>query len=218
MFTGLIEDVGVVAAATPSGPGLRLRVRTALPLAEIALGDSVAVDGACLTVTDKGGDWFAADVSHETAARTGITDARPGTPVNLERALRFGDRLGGHLVTGHVDARGYLEELRREGEARDLRFTVPKELSDTIVEKGSVAIDGVSLTVNTCGEGWFRVTIIPHTGQRTTLLDKKVGSGFNIETDLLGKYVWKALGARGALGAEGAGDRFAALLDEQGYR
>ncbi len=217
MFTGLIEDVGTVVAVTPRGPGLRLRVATALPLDEVALGDSVAVDGACLTVTALGGGSFEADVSHETAATTGLSEARPGGRVNLERALRLGDRLGGHLVTGHVDGRARLAGVARAGEARDLRFEVPSNLSETIVAKGSVAVDGISLTVNRCENGWFVVTVIPHTAARTTLLDKKVGSGFNIETDLLGKYVVHAIAARSAGGEKGGGARLANLLEEQGY-
>lgn len=200
MFTGLIEATGKVAGFIRQGSAGVLRIETSLPLGEIALGDSIAVNGACLTVTDKKASLVAFDVSPETLSSTTIGHLVPGGLVNLERALRFGDRLGGHLVTGHVDAIASLQRLQTVSGNRVLDFTLPTDHLRYLVPKGSVAIDGISLTVNTVSESGFSVNIIPHTFQNTTLAGIVAGHTANIETDIIGKYVermtkpWKATG------------------------
>jgi riboflavin synthase len=189
MFTGLIEDLGTVRELRKGTAGARLSVATAIPMAELVLGESIAVNGICLTVTSFGGGSFTADVSPETLDRSNLSALLPGSRVNLERALRLGDRLGGHWVSGHVDAVGILEQLQRDGNAWRLGFRLPAEISRYLVEKGSVAIDGISLTVNSVAAETFSVAIIPHTLALTTLKEAKVGAQVNIETDILGKYV-----------------------------
>jgi riboflavin synthase len=189
MFTGLIEDTGRVAAFERRGEAGLVRVETALPCAEIAIGDSVAVNGACLTVTAKGGTSLTFDVSPETIARTTYRSLRPGDTVNLERALCLGERLGGHIVTGHIDCCGRLARMETRSGNRILEFTLPPEHSRYLVEKGSVTIDGISLTVNGVTPSGFSVNIIPHTFAKTTLAALKQGAEVNIETDIIGKYV-----------------------------
>jgi riboflavin synthase len=198
MFTGLVEGLGEITGSSRLAEGLRLTVAPPFPPAELALGDSVAVAGACLTVVEVGSKTAAFEVSPETLARTTLALKKVGDRVNLERALKLGDRLGGHLVTGHIDGRGVLRE-RREGPASlFLRFEMPAPLSRYVIEKGSIAIDGVSLTVNTCQGQAFTVNIIPHTAQKTTLTHLRVGDQVNLETDIIGKYVEKLLGGRAA--------------------
>jgi riboflavin synthase len=158
-------------------------------LDQLTLGESVAVDGACLTVVAFQGNQFTVDVSAETLSRTTLGAKRPGARLNLERALRLGDRLGGHLVSGHVDAMGRLADRRTEGRSLRLYFEIPRELSRYTIEKGSIAINGISLTINGCGAGHFDVNIVPHTARETTLDDLPIGQQVNIETDLIGKYV-----------------------------
>ena len=193
MFTGLIQDVGAVVTFTPRGKEASLTVRTGLDLGRVSLGDSIAVDGACLTVTELGEDRFSAVLSEETLRRTTFQDMVPGQRVNLEAALRMGDALGGHMVQGHVDGVG--EFLRSETieDGWDLTYRIPSDLLDTVVEKGSIAVDGVSLTVNHCDGGGFGVTIIPHTEALTHLIDRRVGENVNLEMDILGKYVVAAI-------------------------
>ncbi|MEZ4599103.1 MAG: riboflavin synthase [Syntrophotaleaceae bacterium] len=193
MFTGLIEDLGSVRTLQRDGDSGRITISTALPLAEIRIGDSIAVNGACLTVTSLGDGMFTADVSPESLARTTLGELQTGQRVNLERALRVGDRLGGHLVSGHVDGVGQVVE--RVQERNTIRFTIknPPTLSRYLVEKGSVCIDGISLTVNAVGRETFSLTIIPLSLAKTTLQDRKTGSRVNIETDILGKYVERLL-------------------------
>ncbi len=189
MFTGLIEDTGRVAAFERRGDAGVVRIETALPSGEIAIGDSVAVNGPCLTVTAKGGTSLTFDVSPETIARTTFRTIRPGDMVNLERALRLGERLGGHIVTGHIDCCARLARAETRSGNRVLEFTLPPEHARYLVEKGSVAIDGISLTVNGVGANGFSVNIIPHTLTGTTLAGLKPGDEVNIETDIIGKYV-----------------------------
>lgn len=193
MFTGLIEDVGEISALSRRGPEARLRVRTAIDLGEVQLGDSIAVDGACLTVVAMGGDWFEADVSDETLKRTSLSGARVGTPVNLEQALRVGDRLGGHLVQGHVDGVGKLTAIDAVGDGWEITWELPEDLLDTVVEKGSITIDGVSLTVARLAGPRVTVAVVPHTAQETTVTRKPIGGPVNVETDLIGKYVRRVL-------------------------
>ncbi len=189
MFTGLIEDVGRVAASERRGEAGLLRIETALTVSEIAIGDSVAVNGACLTVTAVDGKALTFDVSPETLSRTTVGTVRSGSSVNLERALRCGDRLGGHIVTGHIDCIASLARLRENAGNRVLDFTLPTASARYLVEKGSVAVDGVSLTLNSVGSDRFSVNIIPHTFTATNLSKLRIGDQVNIETDIIGKYV-----------------------------
>ncbi len=194
MFTGLIEDLGTVRELRKNADSVRLTVATGFPMSELELGESIAVNGICLTVVAFGDGLFSADVSPETVSRSTLSALASGSRVNLERALRFGARLGGHLVSGHVDAVGTVVALVRDGNAYRFTFRLPAEVNRYVVEKGSVAIDGISLTVNSVSEETFSVAIIPHTLEATTLKDRQVGSQVNIETDIIGKYVERLLG------------------------
>ena len=194
MFTGLVEGVGVLAGLTPMAEGLRLAVKTSFPVSELTLGESVAVAGACLTVVGLDAPRASFEVSPETVARTTFTLKKVGDRVNLERALRLGDRLGGHLVTGHVDGVGVVRELRPGPAHIRMQFELPVALSRFVIEKGSIAVDGVSLTVNSCQGNTLTVNVIPHTARETTLAALKVGDPVNLETDIIGKYVARLLG------------------------
>ena len=184
MFTGIVEEMGSVAAFD----GARLRIAAHLVLQDVHLGDSIAVNGCCLTLVDKGDAWWEADVSDETLARTSLRGAAVGSRLNLERSVRLADRLGGHLVQGHVDGVG--EVLRP---VPDLQVRIPAELMKYVVEKGSITVDGVSLTVVAPTTDTFTVAIIPHTSQATTLGSKRPGDRVNIEVDVLAKYVERLL-------------------------
>lgn len=195
MFTGLIEDVGTVRDMARTGAAARLTIITSLDVSTIGIGDSVSVNGVCLTAVKKEGSAVTYDVSPETLSCSTLQKLSPGMYVNLERALRVGDRLGGHIVSGHVDCIGQLSERREISGNIVLSFLVSEESSRYLVPKGSVAIDGISLTVNSVTATSFSVNIIPHTGTRTTLHNKKPGDEVNIETDVLAKYVERLLGA-----------------------
>lgn len=203
MFTGLVEDVGEVLALQRRDGGVRLVLGPAkLPTAELALGESVAVDGCCLTVVERSAGRFSADVSPETLAHTGIGGYAVGRRVNLERALRLGDRLGGHLVLGHVDATGALVGKRETSGYWELTFEAPKVVAGLLLPKGSVTIDGVSLTVNGLqdrgdGSALFTVMIVPTTQRETTLGDRRTGDRVNLEGDVIGKYVARLQGRGG---------------------
>jgi len=198
MFTGLVEGVGEIVEITCLAEGVRLGVAPPFPTGELTLGESVAVAGACLTVVAIGPHSFSVEVSPETLARTTFPRKKVRDRVNLERALKLGDRLGGHLVTGHVDGLGVLKE-RREGPASLLLgFELPGNLSPYVIEKGSIAIDGISLTVNACRGNTFTVNIIPFTAEKTTIAQVRTGDQVNLETDIIGKYVAKLLGPRAA--------------------
>ncbi|MFQ5774342.1 MAG: riboflavin synthase [Kiloniellaceae bacterium] len=196
MFTGIITDLGRVRRVERRGD-TRFVFDTGYDTAGIDLGASIACSGACLTVVDKGSGWFAADVSAETLSKTTLGDWRPGTPVNLERALRLGEELGGHLVCGHVDGVAVAVTRREEGDSLRLAFTAPADLLRFIAPKGSVALDGVSLTVNEVRDGpdggSFGVNIIRHTARMTTLGDCRPGTRVNLEIDLLARYVQRLL-------------------------
>jgi riboflavin synthase len=195
MFTGLVEDVGTVVRADRRSDALVIAVRPgAMPLAEVKLGESVSHDGVCLTVTDVGRESYTVLAGAETLARTTLGDLRIGARLNLERALRAGDRLGGHLVAGHVDGLGEIT-ARRDGGANVVYvIRAPRALLRYVVEKGSIAVDGISLTVNRADDETFDVAIIPHTLGATTLGDKHPGRRVNLEVDVIGKYVEKLLG------------------------
>lgn len=189
MFTGLIEGTGTLLRTERHGPDARMVISPAFQMDKAVLGESISVDGACLTVIDFGRDFFGADVSVETLARTTLGRKASGSRVNLERALRLGDRLGGHLVTGHVDGIGVLKERRPVGRSWRLFFDISREVARFVIEKGSIAVNGISLTVNTVSSAGFEVNIVPHTASMTTLADLQIGAEVNIETDLIGKYV-----------------------------
>ncbi|MFZ1983102.1 MAG: riboflavin synthase [Desulfatitalea sp.] len=193
MFTGIIEGLGTLVGMRAVGEARAITVASDFDLGGTRVGDSVAVNGACLTVTTLTGSRFTADVSPETLSKTTFATARIGERVNLERALRLSDRLDGHLVAGHVDGMGRLESRETAATAVVLRFSAPPALTRYMIVKGSVAVDGVSLTINRCDEQGFEVSIIPHTAQMTTIGLKAVGAWFNIETDLIGKYVERFL-------------------------
>ena len=195
MFTGLVEGVGKITEMRRLAESLRLEVAPPFPVEELALGESVSVSGACLTVVGIRGRAFQADVSPETLARSSLSVKKAGDRVNLERALRLGDRLGGHLVTGHVDGLGVLRERREGPEHVQLTFKLPESLAPLVIEKGSIAVDGVSLTVNAVQDQAFTVNIIPYTARDTTLGELKIGNQVNLETDIIGKYVARLLGA-----------------------
>jgi riboflavin synthase len=189
MFTGLIEDVGTIGGLRLQQKSAVLTVKTKLPVRSMARGASVAVNGACLTVVKKGLRSFTVDVSPETLQRTSLEALTVGSMVNLERPMRLADRLGGHLVTGHVDGVGAVAAIERQGEFTIITFEVPAPLGALLVPKGSVAVDGISLTVNVCRKQRFSVAIIPFTLRHTNLRARRVGDKVNIETDLIGKYV-----------------------------
>jgi|SRR5579864_2371796 len=193
MFTGIITDVGRVRAVVPSGD-TRFAIATAYDTAEIALGASIACAGVCLTVVEKAVGWFAVQASAETLSRTTLGAWRVGTSVNLERALRLGDELGGHIVSGHVDAVADIVERRPEGDSVRFVFEVPAACERAVAPKGSVALDGVSLTVNEVKGRRFGVNIIPHTQAKTTFGEARVGDRVNLEIDMLARYVARLLG------------------------
>ena len=189
MFTGIITDVGQVAEIVEQSVGSRLKISTKFDTGTIALGASIACSGACLTVVDKGEGWFAADVSGETLDCTTLGSWRVETPVNLERALTAADELGGHLVLGHVDGVGRLDAVRPEGDNHRVEIEVPDELARFIASKGSVAVDGVSLTVNQVDDCKFGVNIIPHTWEQTSFAYFEAGQAVNLEIDVVARYV-----------------------------
>ncbi len=194
MFTGIIQAVGRIAAIQPKGADMRLYVQTGkLDLSDVALGDSIAVSGICLTVIELPGDGFWADVSNETLLRTALGDVVSGSQVNLEKALTPVSRLGGHLVSGHVDGVGAVRERRDDGRSVRFRLQAPDELARYIAEKGSICIDGVSLTVNAVQGAQFEINIVPHTLQETTLEAYRVTQRVNLEVDLIARYLERLL-------------------------
>ena len=200
MFTGIVTDVGTFRKAEQRGD-LRLEIATGYDLSTVDLGASIACSGVCLTVVDKGEDWFAVDVSAETVSRTAAEMWREGARLNLERSLRLGDELGGHIVTGHVDAVANVVGTCPEGDSLRVGFSVPRELGSMIAPKGSISLDGVSLTVNDVrdaedGTTHFSVNLIPHTAQNTTLGDVAAGRQLNVEADVLARYIDRMLAAR----------------------
>ncbi len=209
MFTGLVEALGNISSINKTSNGMRLSMKPSSDM-EVSIGDSIAVNGVCLTATtDRGSIMF--DVSPETMKSTNLGELKVNQKVNLERALRLSDRLGGHIVTGHVDAVGKIRERRPEGEYTFYTFDAPPEVLRYVVKKGSVAIDGISLTVTGLDSSTFSVAIIPHTLTATNLGDKHKGDSVNMEIDIIGKYVEKFLGNKdNSKGLE-------SLLKEEGF-
>jgi len=193
MFTGIIENKGKVLRVEYRGQEERLTLEIPMDLTDLKLGDSININGVCLTVVEKKGQAIGVDLSLETLEKTILGKLKEGDKVNLERALRLTDRLGGHIVTGHIDGIGVILDKRRERDFLGLRVHIPPSISRYVVEKGSIAIDGISLTVNQCQGEEIQITLIPYTIEKTTLIDKKVGDQVNVEADILGKYVEKML-------------------------
>jgi riboflavin synthase len=205
VFTGLVEEVGVVRRIERARDSAHIRIAAEKILADIQLGDSIAVNGACLTVVSYSKGEFVADAVPETLRRTALGSLQPGDRVNLERALSLHSRLGGHIVSGHVDGLGYIREQGSEGIASVYTIETSPDLMRYIVDKGSICVDGVSLTVMDTRENTFRVSIIPHTGQHTSLSDARIGQAVNLECDIIAKYVEKMVAslAGGIRGKQG---------------
>jgi riboflavin synthase len=199
MFTGIVTDVGTVRSAEQRGD-LRLVIATGYVMDSVELGASIACSGACLTVVDKGADWFAVDVSAETASKTAAGHWREGARLNLERSLRLGDEIGGHIVTGHIDSVGQVVSVTPEGDSKRVEVRVPRALGPMIAAKGSVALDGVSMTVNDVRDleatTQFSVNVIPHTAKQTTLGELERERQLNVEVDVLSRYIDRMLAAR----------------------
>jgi len=193
MFTGLIEDIGTVKKIDKKGGSMSLLIESNLDLTETKTGDSISVDGVCLTIVELLPKGFRVEVSPETIQRATLREIKEGQKVNLERAMRISDRLGGHLVLGHVDGIGKIKGVSKDVNSTRMKISASKDIMKYIIEKGSVAIDGISLTVNDCTDDEFGVNIIPHTASHTTLINKKVGDSINIENDIIGKYVERFL-------------------------
>ncbi|QAY58841.1 riboflavin synthase [Microbacterium protaetiae] len=215
MFTGIIEEVGSITAVTPAGEGVRLTVQAPTAVSDAGHGDSIAISGVCLTVVDRGDDWFTADVMKQTLDMSTLDDVAAGRRVNVERALAAHARLGGHIVQGHIDGTGQVLEVRPGDQWRVLRIGLPGDLADLVVDKGSIAVDGVSLTVSAASPAdaaaaWFEVSLIPETLTATTLGERAPGDRVNLETDILARHVRRLL-------AFTAGDgRDAASTSEEG--
>ena len=189
MFTGIIEELGEVVAWTPGADAAQITVRGPLAVSDAKHGDSISVSGVCLTVIDRGDDWFTADVMAMTIAMSTFKAPNPGDRVNLERAARVGDRLGGHIVQGHIDGTSSLISITEGSAWRVLRFSLAPDVASLVASKGSIAVDGVSLTVSAVGDDWFEVSLIPETLAVTTLGRTLVGGKVNIETDILARHV-----------------------------
>ncbi|WP_321491643.1 riboflavin synthase [uncultured Desulfobacter sp.] len=222
MFTGIIESLGTIRRIETQGEGRILTIACDLDLSGTGIGDSIAVNGACLTAVSLGKGQFKVDMAPETVSRTTFGALGPGARVNIERALKLSDRIDGHLVSGHIDGTGAVSKIETRSNAIIYDIQVPENLADEMIEKGSVAIDGISLTINQCWKNGFSVSIIPHTAKITTIGFKKVGDRVNIETDILGKYVKKFLSgqrksANSANDAESGAGISMSLLARNGF-
>ncbi len=193
MFTGIIAEIGRVREITILGKGARITVSSSRIWREMAIGESVAVNGVCLTVVEKGGEAFKADISEESLERSTLGSLKRGIEVNMERALTLDSRLGGHIVQGHVDGVGRVVAVAESGEGRVYSFSAPPDVAVYLVNKGSIAVDGISLTVSALGEGGFSVAVIPHTVRETNLKGIKAGDAVNLEVDIIAKYVRRYL-------------------------
>lgn len=194
MFSGIVTHIGTVARMDETGGDKRLFVQSTMNLQDVTLGASISCSGCCLTVVDKDSNWFAFDVSGETLSKTVIGEWATGTKINLERAMKLGDEIGGHMVSGHIDGLATIERIMPEGGSHRLKIRLPETLALYMAPKGSVALDGISLTVNEVEGSVFGINIIPHTWTQTTLGTKKVGDVLNIEVDMLARYVARQLG------------------------
>jgi riboflavin synthase len=210
VFTGIIEEIGIIRNISAAGRSAKVIISAAKILEELKIGDSINTDGVCLTVTEFSSTSFTVDVMPETMHRSAFRLLKPGSPVNLERALRLSDRLGGHIVSGHIDGTGIIERVRKEDNAVWFSIAAEELVTRYIVEKGSVAIDGISLTIVKVDRRVFEVSVIPHTQDETTILTKKTGDLVNIECDIIGKYVEK-------LGSCGKGKIDIGFLEENGF-
>lgn len=217
MFTGIIAGVGRVTGKRNVGGGLAFQLEADFDISDPEEGESIAVNGVCLTAYNIRGRHFTVDVSPESISRTKLGSIGPGDSVNLERALRLSDRLGGHIVSGHVDCMAAVSGKNEVGDYTIFDFTLPVEHGRYIIEKGSITIDGVSLTVNSCGKGTFSVSIIPHTLKNTTLCMLKVGSKVNIEVDIIGKYVEKLLAPKDGSGHDDGNTLNPGFLAQHGF-
>jgi riboflavin synthase len=208
MFTGIVEEIGTVTAVADAGDGVRLTVRAPLAVSDAGHGDSISVSGVCLTVVDQGADWFTADVMRQTLDMSTLAGVAAGREVNIERATAAHGRLGGHIVQGHIDATGTIVEVRPGDQWQVLRVAVPAALAPLVVDKGSIAIDGVSLTVSAVSDAhetqpWLEVSLIPETLAATTLGRASVGTAVNLETDILARHVQRLLAFSPATRTEG---------------
>ncbi|MEW6776242.1 MAG: riboflavin synthase [Bdellovibrionota bacterium] len=217
MFTGLITDIGKIAKLDPSGTGSKLWIETRLATEGLSDGESIAVNGVCLTVTSFDKKGFGCEASKETLDRSTLGNLKVGSPVNLERALCLGDRLGGHLVQGHVDGTAALVEVRTDGTSKRLTFELPDELLRYVIEKGSIALNGISLTVNAVQGPRIEVNIIPATWEKTSLSALSIGGRVNVEVDLLGKYVERLLTGRIPAASSKEGRLTVEFLAEHGF-
>ena len=217
MFTGIVQGLGTVKSVKKMAEGSVLAIAPDFVLEDPEEGESIAVNGVCLTATTISGDFFTADVSPETLSRSTLGELGPGSRVNLERALRLSDRLGGHIVSGHIDCTGQVLERKELRQFTLFRFRIDAKYDRYLIEKGSVTIDGISLTVNSCTSGEFSVAIIPHTLSITTLGFRKVGDRVNIEVDVIGKYVEKLLKGGMDAGAAGEGSLDTEFLAKHGF-
>lgn len=193
MFTGIIAGLGEVTISQRLGNERRLRIQPLFAMQDMEDGESIAVNGACLSVENHGSDNFTAYASAETIERTNLGSLRPGAKVNLERALKVGERLGGHIVSGHVDCLATVAKVARAGESLALKLTFPSQFGSQVIAKGSVALNGISLTINECGKDYLAVNIIPDSQERTNILAWRPGDLINMETDIIGKYVQSLL-------------------------
>ena len=216
MFTGIVQGTGTVTEKRPAGGGMVFGLEAGFDLTDPEEGESIAVNGTCLTAREINGRRFLVDVSPETLSRTGLGFLKVGSRVNLERALRLSDRLGGHLVSGHVDDLGRVEERQARGDFTLFTFSLDEGLARYIIEKGSITINGVSLTVNSCRGNRFSVSIIPHTLAVTTLGELKIGDRVNLEVDIIGKYVEKLLAEQSTTQEQGSRIN-PAFLAEHGF-
>ena len=206
MFTGIIEEIGELMAVQSGSDSMVLTIKAQAILEGVKVGDSIATNGVCLTVIELGRNLFKADVMHETLNRSGLGALKTDSPVNLERAMRADGRFGGHIVSGHIDGTGVIKSYRREENAVWITVEADQSLLRLIVEKGSVCVDGVSLTVAAVSDHDFQVSVIPHTGEETTLLKKGPGGKVNLENDVVGKYVERLLGAYGRMANHDRGE------------
>ena len=216
IFTGIIEELGVVKSIAINGASGCITIKAKKVLEGTQLGDSIAVNGTCLTVTSINSDGFSADVMAETVKRTSLSQVGKGDLVNLERAMILNGRFGGHIVSGHIDGTGTITKYTKEENAIWVTIKAPDEILDLIVEKGSICIDGISLTVATVSDRDFQVSIIPHTAKDTTLIHKKVGSLVNLENDIVGKYIKKLMENKQEEQAKKASGLTMEMLEEYG--